>query len=99
MPVQGCTGAILSGFQSVRLPLDKKKKIQKIQKKTQKTKQKNEILTFQLSNTKQYLEVHFPCSVDLTPLSVSDGSGLSFLKYECVNSRITFTIFSFAVKV
>lgn len=29
VPVQGCTGTILSGFQSVRLPLDKKKQNKK----------------------------------------------------------------------
>lgn len=58
VPMQGCAGTILSGFQSVRLPLDKKKK---------KKNQEKKILTFQLSNTKRYLEVHFSCSVDPSP--------------------------------
>lgn len=87
VPVLGCTGTILSGFQSVRLPLDKK------------TRQKKNPDVSTVSHKTIPRGTFLLQCRPLTPLSFSDISGFSFLKYECVNSKITFTIFFFAVKV
>lgn len=51
--VRGCTGMILSGFQICSIAFKQKQNNNK------------KILMFQVSDTKWYLKVYFPCNVTL----------------------------------